>query len=305
MSVIAGVLVGAVRTPSTHAVAAAVDRRLGLHDSTVTALECVSSLDPVSALVVKDANERTRDIMPAALFGLSFLPHARPLIGAAMVMSILALMRIGEPVQWNRGQGIRVPVSGAAAGQSPRDAERTSGAQATGAPGTPRSSNSGERSPTGREQVDPTVIGDQASASSTPEPASASSRAGAPGTAGRASAPTSVESAGTRQGDTTSGGSARSGNSGQSGAGAAKDGGRGGSTPGSGFARGAGGVRGQRAGDGVQSADALPAVSGSYATRYALAARQAEEAVKDGRVPPRLREHVRRYFNAIRPDQHP
>jgi hypothetical protein len=98
-------------------------------------------------------------------------------------------------------------------------------------------------------------------------------------------------------------GAGRAGSDGRSRAGAARDGGRGGSTPGEAGARSAGGVRGQRTGGDLPLTASGPA-SESYAHRYELAARQAEEALNEGRVPPHLRGYVRRYFNGIRPDHH-
>ena len=302
LSAAAGVWLGIRRTPSLGAVAAAVDRRLGLHDSTVTALECIGAVDPMSTLVVRNADALTDGIAPAALFRFSLLPYAKPLAVAALAMTLLATMRLSEPGSWSNSRGIRVPAGSTDAGETTAGGERPSRSQSAARPETRSGSSAPPAAAESPRDADRSAA-DQSRASlarDVPKDPTAT-RTSEATTRGSAESP--ARSGDATQGDAAAGGG-RAGSNGRGGSGAARDGGRGGSAPGEAGAPGAGGVRGQRAGGDTWS-EALTPLSGSYATRYGLAARQADEALREGRVPPHLRGYVRRYFNGIRPDQHP
>jgi hypothetical protein len=302
LSAAAGVWLGIRRTPSLAAVATAVDRRLGLQDATVTALECIGAADPMSTLVVRNANALTDGIAPATLFSFSLLRYTRPVAVAALGMAVLATIRTSETGAWSNGDGMRIPTGTTDASK----AIAGGGAQAPSAPVARTEPRPGATTAPAGIQPEPgadrSAAADRSPASAVQESAQHSVAPRAEDTLTRGSAARLDKSGAARRGDAASGAS-RAGSDGRGGAAAAREGGRGGSTPGEGDARGAGGVRGQRTG-GNLPLPALAPASESYASRYELAARRAEEALNEGRVPPHLRGYVRRYFNGIRPDQH-
>jgi hypothetical protein len=301
LSVATGVWLGIRRTPSLAAVAAAVDRRLGLQDATVTALECIGAADPVSTLVVRNANALTDGIAPATLFTFSLLRYTKPLAVAALAMTVLATMRMSEAGASSNRDGMRVPSGATAAAKSITGGEPASQSASVARTASQSASNIAPSAPQ-PVAADGSALADRSRASGAHESTQDSTAPQAPETLTRGSAERRDSAGAATQGGAATG-AGGAGSGGRGGAGAARDGGRGGSAPGGGDARSAGGVRGQRTGDTIPLTPSTPA-SESYASRYELAARQAEEALNDGRVPPHLRGYVRRYFNGIRPDRH-
>jgi hypothetical protein len=268
------------RTPTPRQAAAALDGRLGLEDSLVAALQFNTESDPVSRLVVRDAERRLSTVNVAAAFPLQipsrsrrFTLAAAALAGAASVAGHLtsrvdqppaAIDLRAAPSTDGEGPGRARP---AASGPRPTAAVPIPGREAgTAAAGVRenhqvRGEQGGRRGTSGRVEIDPART-----ATSPPGRDSSTGAAGSPGGPAPDRATTSTGAATPGAGGTGQG------------------------------VDGAGGVRG-----GALDPGRLPTTlrRRPTATQYAAARARAEAAVAQRVLPLELRSIVRDYFVAI------
>jgi hypothetical protein len=288
-------------TPTRHQIAADVDRRLGLENSVVAALQVGESQIGVAPLVVRAAASRLASVQPSLIFPLDM---RRP--GITLVSSVLMLagvLMMGPSPVVSSGTGV-VPGMSNEASSAGSDASANGPATTSPAPvGQPSgpantATTPATRDPGSREAVariaagtpgsQPTLEegnGDRSSVrtrAASPPPALADQRVG------RASSGSALGTL-----DQRGQGLALSGRDGASngGAGAA----------GIGSGEGAGGVQQQPASG--TALDKSEAVQGRplTAAQYAQARQRANSVYLRERVPPDLREYVRAYFVGIAP----
>jgi hypothetical protein len=287
------------RTPSAAVTAHIVDRELGLHDRTVSALQFSSADDEISRLVVAEGAARLAEQ------NVSRLPFAITPAGKWLPIAMASLFALVFVTRESpRSPGPELLESGHAvttASQPSRD-------QAS-RPATPGSSEFGAQSSAGspvaeadrgaqpaREGHAPTVAGQTTGAA-----AEATKRAGnlpqTPATSTSASGSVSSE---TRGGAT--GASAVRGQGVTANASAASGAGRGAGVPGGGENATGGVSGGDLAHEGATRMTAEPVgVVDRRTTSYAAAYSRAESATAAEHVPVPLRSYVRAYFLAIRP----
>jgi hypothetical protein len=298
---IAGGLVGLRRAPSVQDAAAAVDRRLGLQDLSVTALECLRTQDAVSTLVVRAAASRLQSLSPRRLFPLALDASTTKLAAATGAILMLATLRLGDERSAERSGGLLVALPKQATSRplTARDGLRP--AEASNAPTTDRGSQPDRPTADALTPRRPTEASADPSATRGHEPpktpsANASSADARSGSATeRASDGGTIGAAGSRDGTSGSSIGPSSGSGGGTG--------RGGSTLGRNDSHLAGGITDQNTIAGRDRVIAASIDVHDYRRQYAASVERAEQAVAAGSVPAHLRAYVRDYFTRIRPDQ--
>jgi hypothetical protein len=273
-----------VRRPTLRLTARAVDERAHLRDRVVTAFQCRAGSDAISRLVLRDAIAHLDSVSPAAAFPLR-LPRAVPTIGALAVgvpLAVAAVISLLPPSPVRSAlpstladamppPGARIERDAAMSDRSGRRSTATADARVTTETIPPSEVERATQPQAGRPPSSTS-----AATPGSPQP-DADTPAGGPGTRGGRGPGQSVGTAAPADAGiaaAAAGGPAE----GRGGVGA----GRGGAAP-------ADSTAGTSTGD--RSRD------GGYAAAWAAA----EAALPQERIPPRLREYVRRYFSAIRP----
>jgi hypothetical protein len=304
-----------VLAPSESRVAAVLDRALGRKDGLVTAVECAataSASDPVAALVIREGTRQLAASHPSDVLRFEVPRLFVPIVAIAVVVTIAAT--------FTRGRVIRdtAPTVPSADALSPGDRGGTSGAgRAVGAAPTANAGRAGviAARPADSRRDGPASGHERASSPASATQPSSSANASAPRADGTVAPVTGSHASATaapaqevgrgsgsadREARADRGGTGRSGDG--AGSGAAAGGGGRGSARVTGIAQGAGGVGGV--------AVVLPPGAGatrdgstSYAARYDAAWKEAQAAIARDRVPADVRELVRQYFLAIRPQQ--
>lgn len=298
--------------PTTHDVAAALDRRLGLDDSVVAALQVREGDSPVASLIVAQALGRARaaradDVFPVQLRG----PAAAT--GAGLCVFALTAAMAGSPLPGasrniSRGSSADAGPAHASGGPLANDASDDTGREARREP-----LDGGMRVADADNVAGSAAAAAPAPVSDTP---SADTRhqepRDAPGNPARNPAGAKGEStAGAQDANAASGSPAASARGGGNAAGGA------GSSAGAGHDReaAAGGssgaiAAGSRAGAGGVRGGALLGTAGPTTAATALsprnmpystqAPRGQDRAAGSDDIPPELRAYVRRYFAAVR-----
>ena len=315
VAVIVSILAAAVHTPSLPDTARLLDRHALLLNRAATALQFVDNDDVMATLVVRDAARRMSGLDPAMVFPREY--PARPhLLVAAVTVSALLFAASVSRVAWapqssSRSAGMAVP-----------------GAPAEARPGSPglRQADTPGATPAQGSALSPVPQDTQAGANDrrTPQDQTADREARADGRAGSpARSPSANQQgagAGSQRRSPTSTGSATASDrpgAGDSGAASPARDPRAAAGEGEGAGQG-GGVpdRATRAGGGIKGgalAGPIPAAPArrdtgrtqGYAVEYQAAWARAQAALAQDRVPPPLREYVRRYFDAIRSPKEP
>jgi len=301
--------IAVARSPSLSATAAAIDRRYGLLERAVTALQFSSSDDPVSRLIVADAARHVRGLDPR-LLDSSLSPRAKSELAVAMTIIVASAI-----VTIPRGADVRPESSGVVS------AGAGGAAGSRRAPATTRRSADAANTATAEDDSSPAGPGRARTQASPHEPAAYPA---ADGRGGQSYNDTDASSQRTASGQGRPGGAddrrpadpARGGGEGSpsplsprraaapspAGAGHSGEGTAAGSPSDLTPSREAGGVG---AGDGLSAASTtapsspLPAIDRQ---RYRRAVSDAEAAIAQQRVPPQLRSYVRDYFLALRPE---
>ena len=312
---IVSIVAAAVRTPSLPDTSRLLDRHASLQNRAATALQFAENDDVMATLVVRDAARRVSGLDPAMVFPREYPARPHLLVAAITVSSLVfaaSVSRVAWPPQGrSRSAGVAVPGGPAQARQ--------------GLPG--RQAEIPGATPARESTLAPVPQGAQARASDRGTPqnptvdreARADGRAGAPATS--PSANQQGAGAGSpRRSATSTGGATASDRPGAGGsgvaspardaraaAGAGEGAGQGGGVPGR-ATRAGGGIKG-----GTLAGGAIPDVPArrgtgrtqDYALEYQAAWARAQAALAQDRVPPPLREYVRRYFAAIRSAKEP
>jgi hypothetical protein len=296
-----------LRCPTVRETGATLDRTLGLSDHVVAALEVRDSSEAVSALIVRDALARVREVKPAQIFQMKpGVPLAKLVVGAAVAL----LVQVALPADRRASDAFR-------AVGSPASTQATAialPAAAAGGPDQTRTLTSSPQASASASQTDMPAQGQRESAavpssgesgpSSGPRRVGTNARGGRggndlePGDSGRSGdglseANQSAPAAGER--GATSGASRLTGAA--PGTGAA---GRAGDRP----PTGAGGVR---RGEPERADTRAEGISLDAQSGFGVSSRDtwssAEAAVSRGEVPPRFRSYVRDYFSGVRRPQ--
>jgi hypothetical protein len=311
---IVSVLAAALRTPSLADTARLLDRHASLQNRAATALQFIENDDGMATLVVRDAARRMSGLDPAIVFPREYPARPRLLVAAVTVSALVFAASVSR-VAWapqgqSRSAGAAVP------GGPAKAAQGLPGRQAETPGATPPRGSTLAAVPQGTQAraddrstpQDPTVDRE----------ARADGRAGAPATS--PSANQQGAGAGSpRRSATSTGGATASDRPGAGGSGAASPARDARAAAGAGDGAGQGGGvpgRATRAGGGIKGgalASAMPAVPSrrdtgrtqDYALEYQAAWARAQAALAQDRVPPPLREYVRRYFAAIRSPKEP
>jgi hypothetical protein len=315
-AVAAAWMVALVRTPSLAATAATLDRELRLHDGCVTALQFSASSDAMSSLVVQDALARLHGVPPARLpLRVRPAPYwlMTALAAVAALASVAGTMAEREAMA---GDAREAPAGADAAtglrgGDSRRAADDRAAAAATDAVARESRPDHREvaaarpartlrdlqtRSSRATERTAKDVPSESADGAGVTDDAP-DAGSGGPRTGDAARAPAVSPDRGERNGATNGGDRAALTNGDFAGAGRG-GGGRGSARPGPGGVAG-GAVLSSAARTSVVDAEAPDlADRASYRAAYA----RAEAALAREPVPAPLRDYVREYFRAIRPE---
>jgi hypothetical protein len=302
-------LVAVTRTPSLAETARLIDRRAALQNRAASALQFAEQDDAMAVLLVQDTAARLVTLDAAAAFPREYPSHARLLIGMVTAGSVafatLAFLERASQGGGRRAGGTVVSAGSVAARGmgTPRAAgEPSAGASAQATPTTSSAGThelsreqpneargpSGDTSVPGRSDTAGPSRSSQQRTDDRAQRRGSAADAVAPGTGagGEADARGTTASASPRAEHMTA-----SSRYGAAGAGMATR-----SAPaGGGVKAGATGsdspdLRRTRTGDGP----------GQYQAAYQAAWARAQAAMTQDRVPPELRDYVRRYFEAIR-----
>lgn len=301
---IASAVAALAQTRPSRSIAIALDRRLGLEDRVLSAVQFSGQGDEVSRLVVADAAARMAALGPGAV-PWQAPPGGLWLLGAVLCSSMALGVRVmGTSADQSPAAagGIVIPGGRPSASASANPSVRSPGgvpSETVRASGNPvRSSPVAGGAPeasgaAGIAAAQPSSPADQARPAEQTGDDSAS--------VARDNAGIRVPSTGERRASSASGGDGQSGRGGtQPTAGGGRNG-LGGNTPGAPDPSGRGGAQGGAL-TSVGGHEVLPRNpdAGSYDMRYRAAVAHAEAAIAQQRVPPRLRAYVRDYFVGIR-----
>ncbi len=316
-AVVASLIASAVRAPSIAETARLVDRRAPLQNRAATALQYIEDDDAMARLVLSDATRRIAALDPALVF-----PREAPARPQLLVATVTLSTLVFGAVVFRADRAPRPEPPGAtgtASAGATHSGEVTPGAP-TGAPpaAVPAGENPATVIPKGAE-AQSTEPAATAQAARDEPTARTETRTASPGAVAGETPQGAVTGSPTRpvpsSDVSTAAGRAATGAAGarspagdaRLGAGTRGAAGEGAGAPGS-SDRGGGGVKGGALeGQGVpaaragRSADQSPASAVEYQAAWA----RAQAALAQGRVPPPLREYVRRYFTAIRSPRRP
>jgi hypothetical protein len=314
-AIVLSLLAAAARTPSLSDIARLLDRRALLQNRTATALQFVRNDDVMATLVVRDAARRVAGLEPAVVFPREY--PARPhLLVAAITVSSLVFAASVSRVAW--APQLRSPSAGMATPGAPaqsrqglpsaRPADTPGATPARGSTlATPQGTQARADGRASEQQVeDRAARADGRTGSPSPSPSAAQHGTGN-GLRQRPPAPTIGTAASDRAGAGGSGAASPARDARGEASSAREGAGQGGAVPGR-LARGGGGIKGGTlAGDATPAALSRPGAARSpdYAAEYQAAWTRAQAALAQDRVPPPLREYVRRYFAAIRSPRAP
>jgi hypothetical protein len=273
-----------LRVPSIRTSAAAIDTRLRLQDSTVTAVQMLDDAEPMARLVVRDAAKRLSSVSPGRVFPFEppvhFSAALAGALGATVLFVVMTAIRGQAGAPPNGSDGIRS--AGAAQsgrmGKPPSNAQVAEGAAAPAAVAAQPKASS--QTPAARED---TPIGRESAKNDPAEQ-----------TLGRSgSTPRAVDA--DRSAPARDVGAAAG----------ARDSGRGATGFAERTAAAAGGVSGtidpNPAAATRRAARAPAPADAAYRDQYRIASGRAQSAVAQERLPARLRTYVKRYFVAIHP----
>jgi hypothetical protein len=270
----AAVVMTIAQLPSRRATAVMVDRRLHLHDRTVTALQCAGSPDAFSQLVVRDATSRLASADPSEAFPMR-LPRMAAAGPLATGLALLMVAALPSMRGFSFGGRTLASVTGGTVRPSPArgEASRRAGTEAAA------------RSASSTRDARTTAAPNPQTSRATESPAAPfATGVGAQGARG------GNQSANDGPSLTTATAETRADSRGAS----APD-----ASP-SGQSRLAGGVTGASRRRDV-TRETAPRDTREYATAYRAGHAAAERAIAQDRVPAERRAYVRAYFQAIRP----
>lgn len=314
LAVIVSILAAAVRTPSLPDTARLLDRHALLQNRAATALQFVNHDDVMATLVVRDAARRVSDLDPGLVFPREYPARPHLLVAAITVSSLVfaaSVSRVARsPQASSRSAGMAVPGAPTQARPGATGPPREETPGSTPARGTALSPLPQGTQPQGDGRgtpQDPDVDRAARTEGRVGSPAtspSASQQGAAAGGAARRSPSEGSATASDRPG--AGSGAAATARDARAAAGPGEGAGQGGDVPGR-STRGGGGIRGGAL------AGPMPAAASrrdtgrtqGYALEYQAAWARAQTALAQDRVPPPLREYVRRYFDAIRSPKEP
>ncbi len=313
-AVVAGLSAAAVRTPSLSETARLLDRRASLKNRAAAGLQFVQHDDPMARLVVRDAVRRIEGLDPTVVFPREAPGGAQWLVAAVAISTLILgvnAWRAGmAPLAGGaRSGGLLVPGAPNQASPGAPAARQTAVALAQPAqapetaavPGMPASP---PRESTPSAAGAPPGLTTPANAAAAPlsQPALTASPATSGVPPDRSPFPVGAAADARRTAAAPGAPSAR-------GAAPAGSGGRGAGAEGaveSGASHEGGGVKGGSVEAGAVPAPRPAGEAGRLsAVEYRAAWARAQAALADERVPPPLRDYVRRYFAAIRSPRTP
>ena len=311
-ALVAAVMLTYLRAPTLDATAAAIDRRLQLQDRIVAALQVCRELDPVSALVVRNAAARLGASTAADVFPMEF--GRRAVTGTLLLTIAFLTLSIDLPGAGSQ----RPPRTGAGAvamtganGASVTTDRLNDAPVAATEPGARAVEPGNSRPPSGQDAASPRQVSAGDATERFRSPDDSAPEASPPAVSNaveirQRAAPTTVQSAGRVPAER---GGEGSGSGGQSAAGATSRtapgarAGAGGSAPDAGRAsRGeSGGVAAGRL-DADASSETSPVTGGAEGAEGlvrapgAARAQAGPAAMSRDDIPPALRQYVRDYF---------